>query len=107
MRQPTELYMEAKCLAIWPCMEKPAAGTGSPGVSPYHLGINRSKKNPRNGIVENSVSGIISSGICLRRPALHSSLFTLHSYLFPKCSTSRVMVAAVRGSTSSLKSKSL
>ena len=61
MRQPTELHMEAKCLAIWPCMEKPAAGTGSPGCSPYNLGINRSKKNPRNGIVENSVSGIISS----------------------------------------------
>ncbi len=46
MRQPTELHMEAKCLAIWPCMEKPAAGTGSPAGSPYNLGINRSKKIP-------------------------------------------------------------
>lgn len=100
MRRPTELHMEAKCLAIWLCMEKPAAGTGSPGGSPYNLGINRSKKNPRNGIVENSVSGIISSSIRPSRPPLPS-------YLFPKCSTSRVMVAAVRGSTSSLKSKSL
>ena len=36
--------MEAKCLAIWPCMEKPAAGTGSPAGSPYNLGINRSNK---------------------------------------------------------------
>ena len=105
MRQPTELYMEAKCLAIWPCMEKPEAGTGSPAGSPYNLGINRSNKKSQKRNCRKF--RFWDHFIRHPPPPSRSSLFTLHSYLFPKCSTSRVMVAAVRGSTSSLKSKSL
>ena len=43
--------------------EKPEAGMGSPAGSPYTVGISSPTKNPRNGSVEDSVSGTVVSNL--------------------------------------------
>ena len=43
--------------------EKPAAGTGSPAGSPYHVGIRDATEIHRNEVIEDSVSVTISLNI--------------------------------------------
>ena len=57
------VVMDARCCASAFKREKPQAGTGFPGGSPYHVEVRDATKNQRNGVVKKSVPVPVLSNI--------------------------------------------